>query len=66
MVQRETLVPQDLIFQACQETEEHLVSQVPQVQSEPQDLPVGLDEMECQDCQVSFTLISQLLLSCCI
>lgn len=62
-MERETLVLQDLTFQDCQETEEALVSQVPQVQSEPQDLPEGLDEMECQDCQVKpFTLISQLQL----
>lgn len=66
-MQRETLVLQDLTFQDCQETEEHLDSQVLQVQSEPQDLPEGLDEMECQDYQVkSFTLICQLQLSCCI
>lgn len=51
-MQRETLVPQDLTYPAYQETEEHLVSQVPQVQSEPQVLLAGLDEMEFQDCQV--------------
>lgn len=61
-VQRETLVLQDLTFQGCQETEEHLVSQVPQVQSEPQDLPEALDEMECQDCQVRKETWVQLVL----
>lgn len=51
---REIPALQDWTSQVCPEIEEVLVSQVPQDQSEPQDLLEDLDGMACLDCQVKY------------
>lgn len=54
MEQKEIPALQVLISQVCPETEEVLVSQVPQDQLEPQDLLVDLDGMACLEGQVRY------------